>query len=248
LKPALFAAVALFLAAASAAAQTPAQTPAPEAPPPGDGAALSVRVQWAQRPDTADVEKLRPSGFRDAAQVVLRCRLTEQGKPADGRLHVCAVQSEAPQGHGLAAAALSLTDRFRMDSKSYASMPDDALVLVPVRWRSLAPPVPSRGAAFGGSVTGMEVITQPKFLASPTRAALKAVQPAGKSGRVLVECTVAADTNVKDCRLMEESPLGAGLGEAAMKLTNLFRVSPMLDKDGKPEEAVVRLAFNFDAN
>ena len=240
MKPALVAAAALVLAAASAAAQTP--------PPPGEGAQVSVRVQWTQRPDSADVEKLRPAGFRDAAQVVLRCRLTEQGKPADGRLHACNVQSEAPQGHGLAAAALSLTDRFRMDSKSYAAMPDDALVAVPIRWQSLAPPLPSRPAAFSGSVTGLDLITQPKFLASPTRAQLKAVQPAGKSGRVVVECTVAADAGVKDCRLMEESPLGAGLGEAAMKLTNLFRVSPMLDKDGKPEEAAVRLAFNFDPN
>jgi TonB family protein len=247
-KPALFAAAVLVLAAAAAAAQTPPPAPAPEAPPPGEGAQLSLRVQWAQRPDSADVEKLRPAGFRDAAQVVLRCRMTEQGKPADGRLHACNVQSEAPQGHGLAAAALSLTDRFRLDSKSYAAMPDDALVVVPIRWRSLAPPLPSRGAAFGGSVTGLDLITQPKFLVAPTRAQLKAVQPAGKSGRVVVECTVATDTAVKDCRLMEESPLGAGLGEAAMKLTSQFKVSPMLDKDGKPQEAAVRLAFNFDPN
>jgi TonB family protein len=240
-KHALAAAAALFLAAASAAAQTPVADL-----PPGEGAQMSVRVQWTQRPDSADVEKLRPSGFRDAAQVVLRCRLTEQGRPADGRLHACAIQSEAPLGHGLAAAALSLVDRFRMDSKSYAAMPDDALVAVPIRWRSLAPPLPSRPAAFSGSVTGLDLITRPTFLTSPTRAELKAAQPAGKSGRVVVECTVATDANVKDCRLMEESPLGAGLGEAAMKLTSRFRVSPMLDKNGKPEEAAVRLAFNFD--
>lgn len=240
MKPVFAAAAVLFLAAASASAQTPVAEL-----PPGEGAQLSVRVQWTQRPDSADVEKLRPSGFRDAAQVVLRCRLSEQGRPADGRLHYCAIQSEAPLGHGLAAAALSLADRFRMDSKTYAAMPDDALVAVPIRWRSLAA-LPPRPAAFSGSVTGLDLIARPTFLASPTRAQLKAAQPAGKSGRVVVECTVATDANVKDCRLLEESPLGAGLGEAAMKLTSLFRVSPMLDKAGKAEEAAVRLAFNFD--
>lgn len=243
MKPALAAVAALLLTAVSAAAQTPASDQ-----PPGEGAQLSVRILWAERPDSADVEKLRPSGFRDAAQVVLRCRLSEPGGSADGRLHVCAIQTEAPQGHGLAAAALSLTGRFHMDSKSYAAMPNDAVVLVPIRWRSLAPPLPARPGAFTGSVTGLDLIARPTFLASPTRAQLKAAQPAGKSGRVVVECTVAADTNVKDCRLTEESPLGAGLGEAALKLTPLFRVSPMLDKDGKAQEAAVRLAFNFDSD
>lgn len=241
MKPALLAALAALAIAAGAAAQTQPQ----ETPAPGEGGTVSLRIQWAERPDSSEVEKLRPDGFRDAAQVVLRCRLIEPGKPADGRLHACAIQSEAPVGHGLAAAALSLTNRFRMDTKSYVNMPDDALVAVPIRWRSLAPPLPTRPAAFSGSVTGLDLITRPNFLARPTRDQLKAVQPAGASGRVVVECTVATDANVKDCRLMEESPLGAGLGAAAMKLTNLFRVSPMLGADGKPTEAAVRLAFNF---
>jgi len=216
------------------------------APPPGEGAAISVRIQWAQRPDSTEVEKLRPSGFRDAAQVVLRCRLNETGMPADGRLHACGIQSEAPLGHGLGAAALSVTDRFRMDSKSYAGMPDDAQVAVPIRWRSLAAPLPSRPAAFSGSVTGLDVITRPNFLATPTADQLRAAKPAGKAGRVVVECTVATDASVKDCRLLEESPLGQGLGEAALKLTTLYRVSPMLGKDGKALEAAVRLPFNFN--
>ena len=241
MKSALFAGLFALLAAGAAAAQTAPQ----EAPPPGEGGLVSVRIQWAQRPDSADVEKLRPAGFRDAAHVVLRCRLVEPGKPADGKLHLCAVQSETPGGHGLGAAALSLTDRFRLDSKSYVNMPDDALVAVPIRWRSLAPPLPAQAGAFSGSVTGLDLITRPNFLAAPTHDQLKAVQPAGASGRVVVECTAAVDANVKDCRLMEESPLGAGLGQAALKLTNLFRVSPMLDKDGKPKEAAVRIAFNF---
>jgi len=39
-----------------------------------------------------------------------------------------------------------------------------------------------------------------------------------------------------------------GKPDAALKLTGLFRVSPMLDKEGKAKEAVVRLAFNFSPN
>ena len=244
MKPFPFVALATLLMAGSALGQTTS----PDAPAPGEGGAVSVRAQWAQRPDTADVEKLRPGGFRDAAQVVLRCRLAEAGKAADGRLHVCVVQSEAPSGRGLAGAALSLTDRFRLDSKTYANMPEDALVTVPIRWRSLAPPLPTQTGAFNGSVTGLDVIARPNFLTTPTRDQVKAAQPAGASGRAAVECTVAVDTSVKDCRLIEESPLGAGLGAAALKLTGLFHASPMLDKDGKPKEAAVRIAFNFTPN
>lgn len=241
MKHALPAAAALLLASAAAA-----QTAGPDVPPPGEGGAVSIRIQWAQRPDSADVEKLRPAGFRDAAQVILRCRLNDPSRPPDGRLHACAIQSEQPAGHGLGAAALSLVNRFRMDSKSYAGMPEEALVAVPIRWRSLAPPVPARPAAFGGSVTGLDMITRPTYLATPTQDQVRGAKPAGQSGRAVVECTVAVDTRVKDCRLIEESPLGAGLGEAALKLTGLFRVSPLQGKDGKPEEAAVRIPFNFN--
>jgi len=237
----LAAAAALLLSSAAVA-----QAPAPDVPPPGEGAAVNVRVNWVQRPDSTDVEKLRPTGFRDPAQVILRCRLSDPGKPADGRLHACAIQQEQPIGHGLGAAALSLVDRFHMDSKSYAAMPDEAQVLVPIRWRSLAPALPARPAAFGGSVTGLDMIARPAFLATPTQDQVKGAKPAGKSGRAVVECTVAIDTNVKDCRLIEESPLGAGLGEAALKLASLFRVSPLQGKDGKPQEAAVRIPFNFN--
>jgi TonB family protein len=247
------AAAALLLAAAAAAAQTPQPQAAkpqpaagPEAPAPGEGGTVALRINWVERPDSTDVEKLRPAGFRDAAQVILRCRLNDPSRPADGRLHACAIQNEQPAGHGLGAAALSLVGRFRMDSKSYATMPEEALVAVPIRWRSLAPPLPARPSAFGGSVTGLDMIVRPSWLSTPTPDQIKAAKPAGKSGRAVVECTVATDTNVKDCRLIEESPLGAGLGEAALKLASLFRVSPMEGKDGKPQEAAVRIPFNFN--
>ncbi len=242
MKHALLAAAALLLLAGAAAAQTAG----PDVPPPGEGGSVSMRINWVQRPDSGDLEKLRPSGFRDAAQVILRCRLNDPSKPADGRLHACNIQSEQPIGHGLGAAALQLVDRFRMDSRSYAGFPEEALVAVPIRWRSLAPPLPARPAAFGGSVTGLDMITRPAFLATPTQDQVKGAKPAGKSGRAVVECTVATDTQVKDCRLIEESPLGVGLGEAALKLTSLFRVSPLQGKDGKPEEAAVRIPFNFN--
>ena len=36
-----------------------------------------------------------------------------------------------------------------------------------------------------------------------------------------------------------------GFGAAALSLTPSFKVAPATDKDGKPKEAVTRLAFNF---
>lgn len=232
-----------------AAAQTPA---APSRTvvvvQPGDGASVQLRVQWAERPTAADVEKLRPPGFRDAAQVVLRCRLNEAGAAADGALHLCETAAEQPTGRGLAAAALSLVPRFRIAPQTYAGPPEGATINVPIRWGLLGTPVPARPAAFSGSVTGMDLIVRPTLLAQPTAAQLHAAQPPGRAGRVVLECTVAVDTTVKDCRLLEESPLGAGFGAAALSLAPLYRVAPQTGGDGKPQEAVVRLPFNFTPN
>lgn len=245
----LAALVGLLAVAGPAMAQTPPSAAAPprtvDLLPPGEGAALAVPVIWAARPDAQDAEKVRPQGFRDAGQVVLRCRLSEPGAAPDGGLHGCVIGQESPIGRGLAAAALSLTARFKIDPKTYSGPPEAATVTVPIRWRALTTPIPARPAAFSGSVTGMDLITRPTFLARPTLDQIKAAQPKGQAGRVVLECTVAIDTTVKDCHPLEESPLGAGFGVAALSLTPLFKVEPEKDKDGKPQEAVVRLAFNF---
>ena len=235
----------LLIAATQAVGQAPPAPPTTEIVQPGDGAAVSLRVQWTDRPTSADVEKLRPPGFRDAAQVVLRCRLNEPGDAADGRLHSCAPQSESPGGHGFAAAALSLAGRFHIDPATYSGPPERAQIAVPIRWRALTPPVPARPAAFSGSVTGLDLIASPTYLAQPTADQVRAAQPPGLAGRVVMECTVALDTTVKDCRILEESPLGVGFGAGAISLAPLYRVAPMTDKDGRPKEAVVRLAMNF---
>lgn len=45
-------------------------------------------------------------------------------------------------------------------------------------------------------------------------------------GLAVINCKVAEDRSLTDCRLLEESPPGAGFGEAALRMSHLMRLSP----------------------
>jgi protein TonB len=80
------------------------------------------------------------------------------------------------------------------------------------------------GASGGGSVRDADWIVKPedkmpKF--NPWRARAK-----GVSGDVLLHCQVAPDSTARNCRIVHESPGGYGFGEAALKVSRYFRLSP----------------------
>lgn len=74
----------------------------------------------------------------------------------------------------------------------------------------------------------------------PELAAMK-----GLPGRAIISCAVRTDGRLEGCRIVTESPRGAGFGEAAVRMATLFKMKPKT-RDGTPVEGgSVRIPFNF---
>ena len=67
----------------------------------------------------------------------------------------------------------------------------------------------------------------------------------GVSGAATIACVVRASGALRDCRLVAETPPGYGFGDAAMRLSSLFKMRPQT-MDGVPVEGgEVRIPINF---
>ena len=66
----------------------------------------------------------------------------------------------------------------------------------------------------------------------------------GLPGRALLSCLGLKDGRVKNCRVLSESPAGAGFGRAALSLTRFCRFRP-LKADGRAVEATLRVPIEF---
>ena len=60
-------------------------------------------------------------------------------------------------------------------------------------------------------------------------------QRMGITGAATISCTVAANGSVNSCRVVSETPVPGGFGQAALKLSRYFKMSPQTI-DGKPVE------------
>jgi TonB family protein len=68
---------------------------------------------------------------------------------------------------------------------------------------------------------------------------------AGKGGRADIECKVAAEGFLKNCRVVSETPKGEGFGNAALAMAWDFKMKPQ-SVDGKPVEgASVHIPIRF---
>jgi TonB family protein len=66
----------------------------------------------------------------------------------------------------------------------------------------------------------------------------------GLGGRATISCTVTLQGALRDCRVVSESPQGAGFGGAAMSLTPQLLLKPAL-VNGAPVESRVELPVRF---
>lgn len=98
--------------------------------------------------------------------------------------------------------------------------------------------------------TGPKAIRNPNWLARPTADQLNHFYPPvaleeGLSGQADIDCSVTARGELTACRVLNESPRGRGFGDAALKLSRIFRMSPKTE-DGQPVEGgTIRIPIKF---
>ena len=73
----------------------------------------------------------------------------------------------------------------------------------------------------------------------------EAAQRRNLSGRATISCRVAAAGLLENCTVVEESPIGEGFGDAALRMAPLFKMRPM-NKDGVPVDGgTVKIPIRF---
>jgi TonB family protein len=206
---------------------------------------------WLYKPDQATIDRRFPDAAR-VAQVSgvasMQCAVN-----SDGWLENCVVASEEPEGLGFGQAALQLSTFFRMNSRtSDGASVEGSIVRVPITMQlpkatnAVRAPLPPPGQFRGPRVS---IITNPTLLSTPDAAAFSRVYPmaaqrAGIEGRALIHCRVTIDGKLSECVVIEETPMGAGFGVAAVGLASAFVVTPKT-YDGKPVDGDVRIPIVF---
>ena len=67
------------------------------------------------------------------------------------------------------------------------------------------------------------------------------------AGRVKMKCFIAAQGRVRDCVVLEEVPKGAGLGDAALKMSEQFRINRKMIGGRRVEGGTIIIPVVFQA-
>lgn len=93
---------------------------------------------------------------------------------------------------------------------------------------------------------------QPVWVRQPSSEDVDRVYPSdalidGVPGSVELNCRERIDGSVDKCEVLRETPLGAGFGRAALKLSRSFRFTPYLS-NGQPAEISVQIPYDFSVS
>lgn len=183
----------------------------------------------------ADLLSFYPVVARTAGisgEPVLICTSTRQGALKD-----CQLQSETPAGQGFGEAALRLAEHSQPNTKAKVNELKGTIIRV----KFTADP-PAISPDLTRPIT---VVTNPDWIRPPELKRFFPRNATSSSGRVRLHCDVAVNTTVKNCQIIDENPAGQGFGEAALKASKAFRLSPK-KVNGEPQEGgTMTTALNF---
>ena len=105
-----------------------------------------------------------------------------------------------------------------------------------------APPA----APSSATPSDLQLRNSPHWLHLPTPAEIRAAAPRGPGrGEATLSCTLNDDGLLTGCRVVSESPAGAGFGPAALSLAYKFRMSPLTANGDSVEGAQVEIPIVF---
>jgi hypothetical protein len=192
---------------------------------------------WTSAPSFEDMKAAWPAGAKgDVGHVSMRCRLTREGT-----LHYCDVLTETPSRKGFGKAARTIVAskfRMRIDPASVDKV-SKAYVNLAVHFNNPASNTP-------------RAVVEPKWITGVDPAKVQSIYPpkaadAGvKSGKGFVDCTVAKDGHLADCKPAGAAPEGLGFAEAAVQVASVMQMNPWTDGGGPVDGVRIRLPVAFN--
>jgi len=138
---------------------------------------------------------------------------------------------------------------------STATIPPLPIPPVAERVESIAPPVIAptalpEPAPLPAAVPAPPVITNPDWLQRPSSAEIARYYPdraarLGVEGRAVIACQVSAEGRLGGCAVANETPDDQGFGDAALKMSRLFKLKPMTRDGIAVAGATIRIPIRF---